>query len=74
MNIPGFTAEASLYVAPKYHSNGTNPYKRLRNSVIPSAATDPTVILCGRCKSGCYNSFTGARLQACLDYCYSEVC
>lgn len=35
-NIPGFTAERSLYKTAIYHSNGTNPANLLHNLVMPS--------------------------------------
>ena len=36
MNIPKFSAEASLYEAPEYHSNGTIQHGPLYNFVRPS--------------------------------------
>jgi hypothetical protein len=72
MNMPGFTAELSLYhPSEQYHTSQVRPAAEMRQGanfqlVTPQLPIDPWGL---RCRLNCLNRFHGILLQQCLDNC-----
>lgn len=73
MNMPGFTAELSLYhTSEQYHTGQVRPAAEMRQGanfqlVTPQFPIDPWTV---HCRLSCYERFHyGILLQQCLDNC-----